>query len=133
MDSGVAAQKLLYTQDEEYVITAAEYCTEYFAKLKGKRKREFIPVLDNILHPSSEDLMKKRLEGINKYYCFAFFQQPHNVWIKSVSCHCGHCLKGRWSECMNIPNTGGWTKRKLILNIYYDPNRPKKRHKPNNK
>ena len=119
MDRGVVAGKLLYTADKPHVVTAAEYCTEYFSGMK--RKREFIPALDKITHIKSGNYMKERLDGISGIYCFGFFRKAHYVWTKTVSCHCEYCMKGQWNNCINIDNTGQRSKpHKLKLNIYYD-------------
>ena len=77
MRTGVNARKLLYKQGKEYVEVVAEYCTQVLSG--GKRKRKFIPVLDEIRHPKSSDIMKETLKGISKYYCFAFFGEPRSL------------------------------------------------------
>ena len=115
---GVAAKKLVYEQDKPHVVTAAEFCKGYFKG--GKRKREFIPVLDKVKHPKSGEVMKDPLKGISQYYCFAFFQEPHVVYGKIKSCYCKYCLLRQWDMCINIKNTGVWERHKLKLNIYYD-------------
>ena len=127
---GVSSKQLVYQQDKPHVETAAEYCKEYFSG--KKRKREFIPVLDMVQHPKSGDVMKEELKGISKFYCFAFFKEPHVVWVREKSCYCEYCLIGQWDKCDNICNIGRWHRHKLKLNIYHDlgyddPRKRKKR------
>ena len=145
MNVAVRVQKLVYCAQEP-VVTAADFCTEYFAN--KPRKRKFMAITDVIDHPKSQQVfgslrvlhifynfviihdflcivqvIKERLNGISKYYCFLFSKEPHVVWSRYRSCYCSYCVQGIWESCVNKETVGRWYRHKLRLNIYHAPNK----------
>ena len=50
MDQATTSKKLQYNAKEEYVITAANFCTKHYSSPSSTHTREFIPVTDQIKH-----------------------------------------------------------------------------------
>eukprot|EP01084_Bolivina_argentea_P027593 51278_1 len=94
-DRAIRSKQLRFTKKQEHVITAKEFCDEYFNKPHHKLKRNFFAITDEIKQNLTDDVMEESMKGIMSMYnciCLLFFvrnmkcgQENYHVFVNTVS------------------------------------------------